>query len=316
MPLALWFALVSFDFHVLSSVGGFSKGTYRRTPNGTPADLLCGPFWLLLSWALQTSPPFLASCPKHAPQQIYINLCEWNMVYCCYCSAWALFCWFGIARLLRLWLDCGWTYCVFFTRPICNPPTYFASATGSATAIFARAVPADPLANHHHMSPMSFGSCTRNLGCQWSQKTLWPILMPLFGNTHCIAQIDKIWRKCFICQESQIDPWPWYFWKVSRYTSHFYRDTFAKACPPLGRKVHIPTICITIRLLFVPRCFCRVLGSGVVGTPPNLDTIWTNLVNFACFGAEKLTNFGTLFFFSEKYLIFSKMRFGGRETYV
>ena len=33
-------------------------------------------------------------------------------------------------------------------------------------------------------------------------------------------------------QESQIDPWPRYFWKVLRYTSHFYRETFAKVCPP------------------------------------------------------------------------------------
>ena len=39
-----------------------------------------------------------------------------------------------------------------------------------------------------------------------------------------------------IPQEIQIDLWPRYFWKVSRYTSHFYRDTFAKVCPPLGRK--------------------------------------------------------------------------------
>ena len=37
-------------------------------------------------------------------------------------------------------------------------------------------------------------------------------------------------------QESQIDSRPRYFWKVSRYTSHFYRDTFAKVCPLLGRK--------------------------------------------------------------------------------
>ena len=31
-------------------------------------------------------------------------------------------------------------------------------------------------------------------------------------------------------------PWPRCFWKVSRYTSHFYRDTFAKVCPSVGRK--------------------------------------------------------------------------------
>ena len=37
-------------------------------------------------------------------------------------------------------------------------------------------------------------------------------------------------------QESRIDPWPRYFWKVWRYISHFYRDTFAKVRPPLGRK--------------------------------------------------------------------------------
>ena len=36
---------------------------------------------------------------------------------------------------------------------------------------------------------------------------------------------------CADTQESHIDPWPRYFWKVSRYTSHFYRDTFAKVCP-------------------------------------------------------------------------------------
>ena len=58
-------------------------------------------------------------------------------------------------------------------------------------------------------------------------------------------------------QESQIHPWPRYFWKVSRYTSHFYRDTFAKVCPPLCRKLFFTTNCITIRLPFVSQYSCR-----------------------------------------------------------
>ena len=40
----------------------------------------------------------------------------------------------------------------------------------------------------------------------------------------------------FFQETSDFDPWPQYFWKVSRYTSHFYRDTFAQVCPPPGRK--------------------------------------------------------------------------------
>ena len=64
-------------------------------------------------------------------------------------------------------------------------------------------------------------------------------------------------------------PWPRYFWKVSRYTSHFYRDDFVKVCLYLGREHYI-------RHQFESRCashlyrdaFAEVLGSGVVGTPP------------------------------------------------
>ena len=60
-------------------------------------------------------------------------------------------------------------------------------------------------------------------------------------------------------------------WKVSRYTSHFSRDTFAEACPPLGRKVaYTPPICITIRVPFVSQYFAGVLGSAGGGTPINL----------------------------------------------
>ena len=51
-----------------------------------------------------------------------------------------------------------------------------------------------------------------------------------------IPNRSDLFAQCDFCQESQIDPWPRYFWKVSRYTSHFYRDTFAKVCPPLSRK--------------------------------------------------------------------------------
>ena len=57
-------------------------------------------------------------------------------------------------------------------------------------------------------------------------------------------------------------------WKVSRQTSHFYRDTFAKVCPPLGRKKYI-------HHQFVSQCtshlyrdaFWKVFRSGVVGAP-------------------------------------------------
>ena len=69
--------------------------------------------------------------------------------------------------------------------------------------------------------------------------------------------IGSLWLPETI-QKSQIDPWPQYFWKVSRYTSHFYRDTFAKVCPLLAdSSVCTPPICITIRLPFASRCFCR-----------------------------------------------------------
>ena len=44
-----------------------------------------------------------------------------------------------------------------------------------------------------------------------------------------------------INQESHIDPWPRYFWKVSRYTSHLYHDTFAKVCLFLAER----SICTT-----------------------------------------------------------------------
>ena len=43
-------------------------------------------------------------------------------------------------------------------------------------------------------------------------------------------------RSAGVTHQSQIDPRPRYFWKVSRYTSHFYRDTFARVSPSLGRK--------------------------------------------------------------------------------
>ena len=57
-----------------------------------------------------------------------------------------------------------------------------------------------------------------------------------------------------------------------------YRDTppismayFCKSMPPSWQRVaYTPPICITIRLPFVSRYFCKVLGSGVVGTLPIL----------------------------------------------
>ena len=66
-------------------------------------------------------------------------------------------------------------------------------------------------------------------------------------------------------QESHINPWCWYWWKVSRYTSHFYCDTFAKVCPPLGRKLgYTPPICIAIRLPFVSRYFCKSISPDLL----------------------------------------------------
>ena len=59
-------------------------------------------------------------------------------------------------------------------------------------------------------------------------------------------------------QKNQIHPRPRYFRKVSRYTSHFYRDTFAKVCPSSWQKVVYTTPnCITIRLPLILRYFFR-----------------------------------------------------------
>ena len=70
-------------------------------------------------------------------------------------------------------------------------------------------------------------------------------------------------------QESRIDPWPRYFWKVSQYTSHFFRDAFATVCPPLGRKSHIHHQFVSRYASHWYRdVFSEVLGSRVVGTSP------------------------------------------------
>ena len=63
-----------------------------------------------------------------------------------------------------------------------------------------------------------------------------PLEMPVwtFQEEHCKSR--SLLSKMTNNQDNQIDPWPWYFWKVSRYTSHSYCDPFAKVCPPLGRK--------------------------------------------------------------------------------
>ena len=50
------------------------------------------------------------------------------------------------------------------------------------------------------------------------------------------AQLSPQLRVRRLNQENSVDPWPPYFWKVSRYTSHFYRDILAKVCPPPDRK--------------------------------------------------------------------------------
>ena len=69
-------------------------------------------------------------------------------------------------------------------------------------------------------------------------------------------------------QESQIESWPWCLWKVSRYTSHFYCETFAKVCPPADRKQHIHQIVSRYASHLYRDAFAEVLGSGVVGAPP------------------------------------------------
>ena len=69
--------------------------------------------------------------------------------------------------------------------------------------------------------------------------------------------------------ESHIDPWPRYFWKISRYTSHFHGDIFAKICPPLqvGRKEYMHHQFVSRYASHLYRdAFAEVLGSGVVGT--------------------------------------------------
>ena len=75
--------------------------------------------------------------------------------------------------------------------------------------------------------------------------------------------------RCVQFQESRIDPWPRYFWKVSRYTSHFYRDTFAKVCPLFGRESYIHHQFVSRYASHLYRnAFAEVLGWGVVGTLP------------------------------------------------
>ena len=59
-------------------------------------------------------------------------------------------------------------------------------------------------------------------------------------------------------QESQIDPWPRYFWKVLRYTSYFYLCIFTTSMPSSCLKIaYRPPSCITIRFPFVSCYFCR-----------------------------------------------------------
>ena len=78
------------------------------------------------------------------------------------------------------------------------------------------------------------------------------------------------WQDCPLeNQESQIDPWPWYFWKVSHYTSHLYRDAFAKVCDPLGRNQYIHHQFVSRYGSHLIRdALAEVLGSEVVRTPP------------------------------------------------
>ena len=52
----------------------------------------------------------------------------------------------------------------------------------------------------------------------------------------CYVRNTSLQEGSWNFQGSRIDPWPLHFWKLSRYTSHFYRDTFAKVCRPLGKK--------------------------------------------------------------------------------
>ena len=73
---------------------------------------------------------------------------------------------------------------------------------------------------------------------RWGKITLkgWNGLVAIWISDSESMFRNSAWRLFDSLQESRTDPWPRYFWKVSRYTSHFYRDTFAKVCPPLGRK--------------------------------------------------------------------------------
>ena len=87
----------------------------------------------------------------------------------------------------------------------------------------------------------------------------------LAGYPGALAGISpKVWEKNkfvfnsrpLINQESRIDPWPQYFWKVSRYTSHFYGILLQKYALLLAESSiyttnlyrDTPPICIAILL--------------------------------------------------------------------
>ena len=73
---------------------------------------------------MQTTPPFLASCPKNAPKQICMRSGVRNMFFCCHGSTGEMFCWFCLARLLHLRLDRGWAI-VHSSRKQSQPLPYF-----------------------------------------------------------------------------------------------------------------------------------------------------------------------------------------------
>ena len=79
-----------------------------------------------------------------------------------------------------------------------------------------------------------------SLQCRWLQECGCPVCCTLASQARtCWAAGKRLPNEEVGSQHSgeSIDPWPRYFWgKVSRYSSHFYHDAFAKVCPPLGRK--------------------------------------------------------------------------------
>ena len=100
---------------------------------------------------------------------------------------------------------------------------------------------------------------------------VYAVSLPLFFVSSCSSSssYSAAYSSSFV-QENPIDPWPRYFWKVSRYTSLFYRDILAKECPPLGRQYHIHHQFVSRYASHLYRdTFSEVLGSGVVGNLPH-----------------------------------------------